>query len=815
MKPSKNNTPVFLLSNYLKVAIRNLVRNKSYTAINIFGLGVGLCCALLIMLYVQYQLNFDNHYSDSNNIIRITSQVTSEKTNEVRQLAFIPGLWGPELTREFPTVQSYTRFFKYRADIIINYEKEDKQFFESELFWTDSLVFDVFGFDLLSGNATQALNRPNTVVIDEKIAKKYFGESDPIGEIINYINGDSSIPLEITGVMETIQEQSHFHPQFLASIATIADEWWLQDYDRMDSWITPFWITYLRVNDTDIPTLEKQVNQYIDRNLLKDSSRYTAFLQPVNQIHLNSNLVGEFEDNGDISSLYVLGSIAILILLIACFNFMNLATAQASKRTKEIGIRKALGSSRKQLIGQFMGESFILTLTSFLIGVIGVELLLSYLNDFAGTHISSNYLFEGWFWSYSVTLILIVGVLAGGYPAFYLSAFKPLNVLKNNMSGVFKGELFRRSLVVGQFTIAVILLVGAIIIQDQLAFIKQKGLGFKQDYIVTIPLRGEGLQSQYSRLKQELSAYPDIKSVSASSSIIMQGRHSSNIYLPDLRASDDPVNWEFLNVDHGFPETLKLDLLSGRYFNNEIASDSSAAILNEAAVKSLGLTNESVLGTRILNDWGVNGMVIGVVKDFHYASLHQDIQPFALFLNYEFGVRFLNVKVASRDIERSLAHIKSKWNQFSPGTPFNYSFLDENIDQLYKSEESEGKLITYFTSLAMLISCLGLFGLASFMVERRIKEVGIRKVLGASIKQVILLLSYDFLKQVIVGVLLGAILSWIIMDYWLSEFAYRINIEISILLSAGIITILIALVTVSWKTLQAALSNPTKSLRQD
>ncbi|QSE99272.1 FtsX-like permease family protein [Fulvivirga lutea] len=814
MKSTINNSPTFLIQNYLKVALRNLLRNKSYTAINVIGLAISICSALLILLFVQYQLVYDKHFPKSENIVRITSKIKSANTDDINHLTYTPGLWGPELTREFKNIESYTRFFKYRADIIINYEKEDKQFFEGQFFWTDPTVFDVFGFKLKNGNISEALVRPNTVVIDENIAFKYFGDSNPIGEVINYVNGDSSIPLEITGIMPSVPEQSHFHPHFFASLSTIADEWWIQDYDRMDSWSTPFWITYLRVNNNKDPRLEEMVNEYLDLKLQQDSSRYTAYLQNIHDIHLKSNLAGEFEDNGDVKSLYILSSIAFLILLIACFNFMNLATAQASQRTKEIGIRKALGSSREQLIGQFIGESLLLAIVSFIFGVIGVEVLLPYLNEFAGTHIANSYLQNDWFWGYSTILILFVGILAGSYPAFYLSSFSPLNVLKNNLSGVFKGELFRQILVVGQFTIAVLLLIGTIVITDQLAFVKNKPLGFKQDYIITIPLRGDGLQSQYSRLKRELNIHPNIASVSASSAIIMQGRHSAPISLPDIRP-DDPVNWEFLNVDHTYPETINIELLSGRFFDENRASDSSAAILNEAAVKALGMTNESILGTRIQNGWGTDGKVIGVVKDFHYATLHQDIKPFALLLNYEFGVRFINIKIVNNDIQGSISHIQKLWEKYSPGTPFNYSFLDDNIDQLYKTEEKEGKLITYFTSVCMIISCLGLFGLASFMVDRRIKEIGIRKVLGATVQQVMLLLSFAFLKQVLIGFVIGAILAWLVMDYWLNEFAYRINLNVSIFLISGLITSFIALLTVGWKTLKAAHTNPANTLRQE
>lgn len=813
--PSWSTTNVLaLIPNFWKIGIRNFSKNRVYGTINLFGLAIGISSCLLIGLYTHYHLSFDRHHKESEALYRITTDVRSENGERTRNLAYTPGLWGPGLVDEFPQFTSFTRFFQYRDDIIVHNELEDVEFFERNFFWTDASVFDVFGFELLQGEATSALARPNTIVISASMAKKYFGFEDPLGKVLDYINGDSVYPLEVTGVFQDVPPNTHFHPEFMASLLTIADLWWIQDYDRMDSWSTPFWITYLKSTNVELPVSTSAINQFLDHKIGADSARFDASLQPVAEIHLHSHLSGEFEDNGNVDFLYGLGTIAVFILLIACINFMNLATAKATKRMKEVGIRKVMGSNRKELIGQFFGESVLMCIVAFLIGVFFTEVLRPRLNAFTGDDIPSTYLFSTWFWSYGVTLVLVVGVLAGSYPALYLSGFKPAAILRNKFMDHSKGETFRKVLVVGQFSLSVFLLICTLVIFRQLSYLSSKTLGFDNELQITLPLRGPGLQSNPDILRDRLKSNPKVLEVAFSSNVLMKGWHNGALEFPD-RKSDKTVIWDFLHVDHDFAKSLGIELVAGRYPSRSLAMDSSASIVNESAVKAMGLSNEEMLGMRIQNNWGVDGRVVGVARDFHYARLHEPIRPFAMLVNYDFGIRFINIKVRGNDLASTIGHIEEQWKALSPETPFFFHFLDDRIEQLYETEQKQGKLMANFTTVAIIISCLGLFGLVSHMTERRRKEIGIRKVLGASVVTIVNILSMEFLMQVGIGFLIGAPLAWIAMMNWLDAFAYRIQPGVDLLLIAGGMTLIVAMLTVSWQSIRSALSNPVNSLKDE
>ena len=804
-----------LLTNYWKIGTRNLYKNRIYSLINVLGLVIGIASCLLIGLYIQYHSNYDKHYPDSNELFRLTSTVKSKTGDVTRNLAYTPGLWGPGLVEEYPQFESYARFFRYRADVIVHNPSVDVEFFEGNFYWTENSVFDVFGYQLIQGNISSALSRPNTILISESIAKKYFGDKNPMGMILEYVNGDTVYPLEITGVYKDIPSDSHFHPDFLASLLTISNEWWIQDYDRMDSWQVPFWITYVRMDASKRPLEISEINQFLHLKIGEDSTRFKADIQSVSKIHLFSQLSGEFEDNGDVDYLYGLGTIAAFVLLIACINFMNLSTAKASKRMKEVGLRKVMGSSRKQLIGQFFGESLLMCVLAFVIGVLLTEIVRPILNTFTGDQISYSYLFESWFWYFGLTLVVLIGLLAGSYPALYLSKFQPLEIIRNKFADHTKGQTFRRVLVVGQFSLSVFLLISTLIIFKQLEYLSNKPLGFDKELQIIIPLRGQGLQTNPDMLKERLKTSPKVLDVAYSSNILMKGWHNSSIVLPDYQSSDNTFHWDYLHTDHDFGSSIGIELVEGRFPSREFAEDSSAAILNESAVKVLGMSNDEVLGTRIQNNWGVDGRVVGVAKDFHYATLHENIGPFALMVNYDFGIRFINIKVAADDLPNTIDHIKQQWNDISPNTPFFFDFLDDGIDLLYEREQKQGKLLANFTVMAIIISCLGLFGLVSFMTDRRMKEIGIRKVLGASVMNIVNVLSMDFLKQVIIGFLVGAPIAWYAMNRWLQSFAYRIEINLGSVLLAGGLTLLVAILTVSWQSIKSALMNPVNSLKDE
>lgn len=805
-----------LIPGYIKVARRNILRNKVYSAINVFGLALGIGSCLLIFLYIQYHMNFDTEFKSSENIYRLTAEVQSETTGEINNAAYVPSRWGPGMAEEYPKVISSTRFFRYGAPIIIRNVERNQNFYEEGFYWADSTVFDVFGLDLSRGNVKTALSRPNTVVITEKIAKKYFQDADPIGKTLDYANGDNVRTMEVTGVMPNLPDQSHFHPEFFASITSIENAWWIVDYDRINSWRTPFWRTYILTEPNTVNEgFTAQVNSFLDGRLGEDADRFVLSFQPIQKIHLRSNLAGEFEPNGSLDLIYGLGSIAFLVLLVACINFMNLATARGMRRMREVGIRKALGSNRSQLVAQFYAESLVMTTIAFVLAILGVEAFRPILNGFTGNFISQDYLFTQWFWFGSISIILLVAVIAGSYPALYLSAFKPVQVLKGKLINLPKDILFRKGLVVGQFAISVFLLISALIISEQLNYMQKKELGFDKDYQLIVPLRGQGLQSGYASLKQKIKESPDIVRAGVSSRALMQPPNNSDLYFPDIRGNEDPVSWDYIHTDHDFPEVVDLELVEGRFFSEEFSADSNAALLNESAVKALGLDNASIIGTRVRNNWGVDGTVVGVVKDFHYSSLHNQIEPFGMLVNYQFGTRFLTLKVRGDKIDESLDYMRDLWAEFSPGTPFTYSFMDQDVENLYRAEQKESTLIIYFTILTIVISCLGLFGLVSFMTEMKTREIGIRKVLGASINQILVMISRGFLNQIILAFAIGSLVGWYLMTYWLEGFAFRIDITIGVvLIAAGILTG-ITMISIMGQSLKAALINPVNSLNNE
>jgi len=494
---------------------------------------------------------------------------------------------------------------------------------------------------------------------------------------------------------------------------------------------------------------------------------------------------------------------------------MNLSTAKAARRIKEVSIRKIMGSSRGQLMAQFLGESMMLSVVALLIGIVTAELVRPLLNDFTGDFISSGYLTSTWFWTFVCSIVLIIGVGAGSYPELYLSGFRQLEVFKKKPGHSLKGKRFREVLVVGQFSISVFLLISTLVIFTQLDYINAKTLGFDEELQITIPLRGQGLQSNANVLRERLRASPQILDASYSSNVLMKGWHRGTVTLPDMGRSDNTFNWDYLHTDHDFGRSMGIPLVAGRYPSPQLATDSSAAIINESAAAELGLTAEEVLGKRIRNNWGVDGRVVGVAKDFHYASLHENIRPFALLVNYDFGVRYINLKVMSTDLPETIAHIEQTWGDISPNTPFAYYFLDDRIAELYQREQNQSMLMTYFTALAILISCLGLFGLVSFMTVRRMQEIGIRKVLGASVTNIVKLLSVNFLKQVLIGFVIGAPLAWVAMDYWLQAFAYRIQVGLGVVLISGVSIVLLAMITVSYHSIRSANMNPVNSIRDE
>ena len=685
-------------------------------------------------------------------------------------------------------------------------------------------MFDVFTLPFLKGNPKTALSTVNGLVITESMAKKYFGDEDPIGKVIN---ADKRFDYIVTGVIKDVPQNSHFHFDFVSSLARYSDS-------RSKVWFQNNWFTYVllkpgadwkevdaKFNSALIKYIKPQVEQVFQtswESLVEKGAKYKYYLQPVTDIHLKSHLQAEYEPNNDITSVYIFSLIAFAILCIACFNFMNLSTARYSSRAKEVGIRKTLGSNFGQLLKQFLSESIIMTFIAVMISILLVYLLMPLFNDISGKNLNFN-LFNNYYTLPSIfLLILIVGVAAGIYPAFFLASFKPITVLGGALKDGVKGKTFRSSLVIFQFSISVILIIGTIIVYGQLQYIQNKNLGYEKEQLLVIR-KTDDLGRSIEAFKNDLRNNPYVKSVSNSTELPGMN-YGDNLYESH---SGRKIERQLLKrgyVDFNFFQTFKMKMSDGRFYSREWTGDTvNALVINEAAVKALQLKNP--VGSDIY-ETGIAGgedrvwKIIGVIKDFHFESLHQPIQPFAmqLFNKGGFG-RYTTVRLSTDNIRQSLESIKQIWANYAGKQQFEYTFFDEDYNRLYKSEERTSKLFATFSILAIMIGCLGLFGLAAYTAEKKTKEIGIRKVLGASIQSILLLLSKEFIKWIVIANVIAWPVAYYLMSEWLNDFAYRMNINLLVFLFAGVSALIIALVAVGYQAVKASVANPVKSLKYE
>jgi putative ABC transport system permease protein len=744
-----------MFRNYLKIALRNLRRFRAYSLINITGLVIGMACFLLIFLYVQDELSYDRYHKNSKQIYRITTEVNI--AGKSMNIATTPAPLGPTLINEFPEILNAVRFLSLRSgrDWLIAYR--EKRFYESRLLYADSSIFDVFSFDLLRGDRETTLKDPNSVVLTEKMAKKYFGDEDPLGKVLN-VNKRSDY--KVTGILRNVPRNSHFRFDFLVSFATLTES----NKTISEDWGDASYHTYLLLRKGASPAemegklhliVEKYVNKFLKsfiENIEKMMPVYQFRLQPLTEIHLYSRLMEEIEANSDINYVYIFSAIAFFILIIACINFMNLATARSSCRAKEVGMRKVVGAQRTQLVGQFLGESFLLSFISLLLAVGLVEILLPAFNAISEKEISFNYSQTWIVWVGLVGTASVVGLLSGCYPALLLSSFRPIEVLKGKVKSTLAVPLLRKILVIFQFSVSVVLITETVVIRNQLIYTRNKNLGFDKEQLVAIPLRSNEIIRNYESVKNELLQHPDIIHVSATSALPGKGL-GMNVFRPEGAAEGEYLTMYVISADYDFIQTLGIEILAGRDFSKNFKSDEKKAfMLNELAVEKLGLM--SPLGKQIEFVGYGKGTVIGVVKNFHFLSLHQKIEPFLLHVDPE-DFRYFAVKIRPQNISRTLAFLEDKWRKLDPTYPFEYSFLDEDFDKLYKADKKLGQIFISFTALAVFIACLGLFGLVSFTAEQRTKEIGIRKVLGASVPNIIVLLSREFTKWVLAANLIA------------------------------------------------------------
>ena len=806
-----------MFRNYLKTAIRNLLRHKGFSFINIAGLALGMASCILILLWVLDERSYDRYHKNADQLYRVV--VKGKMSNREIHFATSPAPLARALVDEFPEVLRATRLLRSR-NVLVRYR--EKHINESLILYTDPNFFDVFSIPLIEGNPKEALDLPNSVVITKKAALKYFGSQDPMGKTLTLNNHTD---FRITGLAQDVPANTHFHTEFFASLVTIPDS-------RNQNWFSNPYHTYIVLDEEasaeelqdklpEIITkymgpLAKKVMGITMQDFQSSGNTFGYFLQPVIDIHLHSDLEYELEPNGSIIYVYIFSLVAMFILMIACINFMNLSTARSATRAKEVGVRKVLGSDRPKLIKQFLTESVLLSFLSLLFAVGIVVLLQPFFNALSGKQLDSV-LCNSWaLLPGLIAVILLVGFFAGSYPAFFLSSFQPSSVLRGIKTAGIKSIRLRNGLVVFQFAISIMMLVGTFVVYHQLEYTRNKKLGFGKEQLLVIQHAGS-LSRNKEAFRDQMLKTPGIMNLSYSNGI--PGRHLGDFtHVAEGATARDMVRMFLLYADFAYLDTLRMEMIEGRYFSRDRTADKNSVILNETAVAALGMKNP--LGKRLVRGSPESGKselytIIGIVKDFHFESLHRKIRPLAMYLLPEEDARYVSVRLRPENFPQTLASVKKKWNAFVSGQPFEYFFLDDDFDRLYKAEKKVGELFSTFAVLAILVACLGLFGLASFTAEQRTKEIGIRKVLGATVSNIILLLTKEFSKGVLLANIIAGPAAYFAMNRWLQHFAYRISIGPWIFFLAAFMTFFIALITVSFQALKIATTNPVDALKYE
>ena len=809
--PGYEQTNAFAMwKNYVTVGLRQLRRHWGYAALSVSGLAVGLACAFLILLFVQQELRYDAYHEHGDRTYRL---VRGGSAN-------LPTLWAPALEDEVPGVEHAVRLMGGFGGSGVLVRRGAQTYTGDQAMHADAGLFEVFSWPLLGGDPATALRDPYTLVLTEAMARKYFGHTDVVGQTLTvggFINDGTLRDYTITGVLAAIPPTTHVRPDLLISFRTVevlndAGEW-----GTPLGWTNRMAKTYLRLAPETTPAdVLAEIPGFIDRHIEDpDFNRHNADLQPLPSIHLHSDLRSEFEPGGNITYVYLFGGLALFILLLACVNFMNLATARSQQRGTEVGLRKAMGAVRGQLRQQFLTEAVLYSLAAFLLGVGLFEAMRPLFSDLVGQPLPPAYA-QGGVLLVFAALALGVGLLAGSYPAFVLASFRPVAVLKGQRTGTGRGALLRKSLVVFQFVVSIALLAGTFIVLQQVDYLKNQDLGFAEEQVVVIPMgRSDAMRAQVQTAKATMAQHPSVVGVTASHSIPSQFLNDFYYRRPgeprEARRSLDDVS-----VDHDFMALFQLRLLAGRTFDVRRASDSTAFVLNERAAREFGWTPQEAVGKEI--EWmmmgGLTGPVIGVVEDFHFGSLHQAIPPISFHIS-RFGANFLAARVQPTDLDATLAHLEQAWATHEPDYPFEYYFMDEYFAAQYAAEERLAQTFAYGAGLAILIACLGLFGLAAFAAQRRRKELGVRKVLGASVGGLFGLLTSDFLKLVVLAFVLAVPLAYVGLSQWLQQFPYRTEIGLAPFAWAGLLTLLIAVLTVGYQSLRAALTNPVEVLRTE
>jgi putative ABC transport system permease protein len=794
-----------MIKNYLKIALRNLWKHKVFSFINILGLTVGMTACFLIFSYIRFETSYDSFHSKADRIYRIVCDIKTP--TEVIHAGGPSWAVPPNIKNEFPEIESAVRLSN--ASLLVR--KGDIKFQEEHSMWADSGVFRMFDFTLLKGDPQKALSEPFSIVFTETAAKKYFGKANPIGQTL-LLTGEG-INATVTGVIKDMPENSHIKAEMLVSMSTLTKKF----NPRLDEqWGNYGASAYVLLKPgTNAAALQKKFPAFLEKrngSEMKKSQMFaTLFLEPLPDVYLRSDR-GNLSESGSVTNVYIFSVVAIFILIIACINFVNLTTARSTERAKEVGIRKVVGALKTQLARQFIGESLLLCLVAFILTIGLSALLLPLFNQLAGKTVIESIFSKPTYIGMLFIAALVIGMLAGSYPALVLSSFRPVVVLKGRFAAGVKGILLRKGLVVAQFTISIALIIGTIIVYRQMQYMRNRDLGFSKDQMLVIDTNGDPGRTA---LKQEMSTIPGIKSVAMAGSVPGGGNPGAYSEIENIKGELQIANLDLYFVDFDYIPQLKIKMVAGRAFSRAFQSDTThAMILNEAAVKMFGYSSPKQAVGKRFKQWGREGTIVGVMQDFHFRALQEPIKPLSVRIEPD-GCDLIIAHVSAANLPATVKAAENKWKTTIPNRPFSYYFLDEFFDRQYRGEERFGKLFLNFAILAIFISCLGLLGLASYSTMQRTKEIGVRKVMGASVSNIVNLLSKDFLKLVIISFFIAVPVAWYFMHEWLKDFAYPTDISWWIFVASGILALFIALFTISFQAIRAAMANPTKSLRTE
>ena len=799
-----------MIKNYLKVAVRNLLKHKGYAFINILGLAVGIAASVLIFLYITNEMSYDKFHKNAHRTYRIKADWSNKGDSRIHQLG-TPYILAQTIREKYPQVESITQLSGPLGDVIIRYK--DTAFKETDVFCAEPSFFDVFSFPLLEGNPETLLKDPHMIVLTQSLAKKYFGDEDPLGKTIEMQATGEKEFFKVTGVMEDIPQNSHFRFDMLISMKTVYPE-------PSMGWTWNNYATYVTLEEGVTQSLMEEKLVEIDKVHFDGGREHIPWiwtLEPIARIHLHSDLVTGNQPNGSMDYVRLFIIVAFLILLIAGINFVNLATARSTRRAKEVGLRKVVGSQRRQLIQQFLGESVLMSLVALIFAVILIQAALPFYRNLTRKILALSYFGNPFVIPGLLVLALGVGILAGLYPAFFLSSFKLTHVLKGSpLAGRGRGALFlRNGLVVFQFAMSVLLIIGSLVIFRQLDYIKNQRLGFDKEHVVVIhnaDTLGGQLEPYMERLKQQ----SDVLGVTAVRSVPGRGTPNWGIGVEGIER-ERPLNMNFMTCDQDFADVLNIKMLEGRFMSRDFPADVGAVVINKKAAQYFGIENP--VGKKLRIWWTEKDLtIIGIIDNFHFESLHHNVRSMGYLLPEAIDSTrkpYLLVKISSQVTSDVLSDLRKTWQSMSAGLPFEFTFLDEKVNSLYQNDNRAGRIVTLFSCLAIFVSCLGLFGLAAFVAEQRTKEIGVRKVLGAPLSHIMWLLTGQFVKWVIVANLIAWPVGYLIMNRWLEGFAFRASLPIWIFLTSGLAALTIAALTVSSQVIKAALANPAECLKYE